>query len=205
MTILRLPVQRSNALARGAVLGLSLLGFAVGNCLRADAQFKREDFQHANEATVRLKPGDFLGLPANVRAILEQRGCTIPQPYNARGRQGNVIHGRFTSPDQTDWAVLSSREKRSAVLVFYGGRSDRMEQIGDEPDLQDLQVVSAGRQIGYSRQIGVATARVIRRSTHSAQNLRNLDHDGIEDAFLEKGSVLWYYSNGKWVKLPGAD
>jgi hypothetical protein len=32
-----------------------------------------------------------------------------------------------------------------------------------------------------------------------------IDHNGIDDAFLEKASVTWYRYNGKWIELQGAD
>jgi hypothetical protein len=32
-----------------------------------------------------------------------------------------------------------------------------------------------------------------------------LDHQGINDAFAEKASVIHYFYNGEWLKLPGAD
>ena len=170
------------------------------------AQFKREDFQREEKAIVRLNPSDFPDLPAKMRAVLEQRGCTIPQPYDARGEKKNVISGRFTSAEETDWATLCSQEGRSAILIFYGGHPDQVDEIGSEPDSQYLQVVSGGKEIGYSRQLAAATSKATRRYfARSAHIPRSIDHDGIENAFLEKGSVIWYRSNGKWVELAGAD
>ena len=32
-----------------------------------------------------------------------------------------------------------------------------------------------------------------------------IDHHGIDDAFLEKASVTWYFYNGRWLRLQGAD
>jgi hypothetical protein len=32
-----------------------------------------------------------------------------------------------------------------------------------------------------------------------------IDHLGIDDAFLEKASVVHYYYQGKWLQLTGAD
>ena len=32
-----------------------------------------------------------------------------------------------------------------------------------------------------------------------------IDHQGIDDAFLEQASVVWYFHQGKWLKLTGAD
>lgn len=31
-----------------------------------------------------------------------------------------------------------------------------------------------------------------------------IEHQGIDDAFLEKGSEIYYYDQRKWLKLPGA-
>ncbi len=33
----------------------------------------------------------------------------------------------------------------------------------------------------------------------------NIDHEGIEDGQVGKGSLVHYYHNGKWLKLTGAD
>jgi len=32
-----------------------------------------------------------------------------------------------------------------------------------------------------------------------------IEHQGIDDAFIEKASVTWYLHEGKWLKLTGAD
>jgi hypothetical protein len=32
-----------------------------------------------------------------------------------------------------------------------------------------------------------------------------IDHQGIDDAFIEKASVTWYFDGGNWLKLTGAD
>jgi hypothetical protein len=91
------------------------------------------------------------------------------------------------------------------ILVFNGGRSDHVDEIAEEPDLQYLQVVDSG-EIGYSRQLTVALPRTIRRYVaRDAQAVRNIDHDGIENTFLDTGSEIWYRSGGKWAKLPGAE
>jgi hypothetical protein len=33
----------------------------------------------------------------------------------------------------------------------------------------------------------------------------NIDHQGIDDAFIEKASTTHYFHQGKWLKLTGAD
>ncbi|PYR66590.1 MAG: hypothetical protein DMG20_12690 [Acidobacteria bacterium] len=32
-----------------------------------------------------------------------------------------------------------------------------------------------------------------------------IDHLGINDVFIEKASVVWYFYQGKWLQLQGAD
>jgi hypothetical protein len=32
-----------------------------------------------------------------------------------------------------------------------------------------------------------------------------VQHQAIDDAFLEKASVVWYWHNGGWLQLQGAD
>jgi len=70
-----------------------------------------------------------------------------------------------------------------------------------------LQGVGAGR-IGFSRCIttaGPAAMRAYSREGGRARWPFAVDHDGIEDAFVEKASVVYFRHAGKWKELPGAD
>lgn len=162
------------------------------------AQLTREDWSRADETVVRLKPDAFPNLPEHVRATLAQRGCTIPQPYQAGAEKKNVLSGHFVSSGTSDWAVLCSHRKQSSILIF-SGHSTRVDSIGDEADSRYLQVVDEGRQIGYSRLLTVATAKQVRKPFAHA------NHDGILDSFTGKASLLWYSSGGKWMKVPAGD
>jgi hypothetical protein len=68
-----------------------------------------------------------------------------------------------------------------------------------------LQVVGANGAIGYSRALGVANAKYIREHNRNDPNLPRLNHDGINDIFVEKGSSVWYWYGGRWLELSGAD
>ena len=132
---------------------------------------------------------------------MERFGCTVPQPAGAT-RPGNVISGHFTQPDRTDWAVLCSRANQSKVLVFHGNDAS---ELGDAADVGYLQSQAGGR-IGFSRRLSVATPEAVRRAANNNQpQLRVIDHDGVVDAFEGKGATIWYWSEGKWIQLPGAD
>jgi hypothetical protein len=80
-----------------------------------------------------------------------------------------------------------------------------VDEFAAEADSQYLQQVS-GQAIGYSRLLAIATTKIIRRHvTPRPQLPRAIDHDGIEDIFVEKAAVIWYYSGEKWMRLAGAD
>jgi hypothetical protein len=53
----------------------------------------------------------------------------------------------------------------------------------------------------------VASARLIREYQRGFGGPASppLDHDGIDDSFLEKGSSVWYWYRGQWLELQGAD
>jgi hypothetical protein len=190
---------------RWRVWGISLFAWLLAASSIVGAQVTRADWLRADMATRRLNPSAFSNLPSEVRNALERRGCTIPQPSNADHPQ-NVISGEFTGSKHTDWAVLCSRERRSAILVFRAGASNEIEELAEQPDVQYLQVISGGGKIGYSRQLATATPSEIRQHFIDKRHFpRNINHDGMEDTFIEKASVVWYHSGNKWMRLSGAD
>ncbi|HEY6970049.1 MAG TPA: hypothetical protein VJA94_12655 [Candidatus Angelobacter sp.] len=167
------------------------------------AQLTDEDWRRAAEAVVRLNPGAVPGLPSELRAALESRGCTIPQPYDAKGHVKNVIKGEFTSAGEADWAVLCSRQKRSAILLFRSG-SRRVAEFAERSDSQFLQVIGPGNEIGYTRLLTTATPKTIRQHLSYGTALA-IEHAGIEDNFIGKASLVWYQSNGKWIQVAATD
>jgi hypothetical protein len=164
-----------------------------------------QDWTGADIATKRLQPAAFTEIPGAVRAELERRGCSVPQPHGAT-RPANVVSGKFTSGRQVDWAALCSRERVSVILVFRGASTTDVAELGRQPDRDYLQTVGGG-VIGFSRGLGVASATFIREHHDPGSDppLPPLDHDGIDDRFIGKGSVVWYWSSGRWLQLAGSD
>ena len=164
-----------------------------------------DKWHRADIETVRLPADAFPDLPTNVVADLNRRGCAIPQPWTA-DEQANVVYGRFTDPDQTDLAVLCSVERVSSILVYRTSSTDDVAEVGTLPDRGFLQDVG-GDHIGFSRQIYVADPKYIRdkHADYGGPAPPNTQLDGIEDAFNEKGSLVWYWHDGKWLELTGSD
>ncbi len=80
-----------------------------------------------------------------------------------------------------------------------------MDELAVGPDLQYLQVISRDNKIGYSRTLVSVSPRMLRSRAAKNAGVKGIDHDGIEDAFVEKGSTLWYWSGAKWLKLSGGN
>ena len=100
------------------------------------------------------------------------------------------------------WSAPSEAERQDTV--FRGGHSGQVDELPAEADLQYLQQVS-GQVIGYSHLLALAPPKNIRRHAAPGTQLpRAIDHDGIEDIFVEK-AVIWYHSGDKWMHLSGAD
>lgn len=163
------------------------------------------DWSAADSATVRLSPTAFPELPAGIVRALLALGCTVPQLWGAE-KSHNVIRGEFARRGQTDWAVLCSRNRESALLVFWGGAADSVAEHPSVPDLNFLQGVG-NDEIGFSRVIGIAGREYIldHYREYGGPEPPPIDHDGIEDAFEGKASAILYFYKGEWHTLTGAD
>jgi hypothetical protein len=81
-----------------------------------------------------------------------------------------------------------------------------VSQLAKGPDKTWLQTIGEGK-IGYSRRITPVDGAGILGYEPAFGDPRppTIDHQGIEDSFLEKASVILYYYRGKWLRLTGAD
>ena len=163
------------------------------------------DFENADIETVRLSPSRFPQLSPAIRQELARRGCTIPQVWGEKTPH-NVIKGSFITPDELDWAVLCSVKRTSAILVFRNGSSNRVIELAPQADIHRLQT-EGSEQIGYSREISPAGREFIMRHYDAYGGVKPppIDHQGINDAFVGKASVVLYFYRGKWVALTGED
>ncbi|HWE50064.1 MAG TPA: hypothetical protein VG273_09760 [Bryobacteraceae bacterium] len=184
------------SIGRAALLAASIAAACAAQTL---------DFHAAERQIVRLPPSAFPMLPAAIVHELQQRGCTIPQDAFSK-KPVNVISGEFVRHGQKDWAVLCSVNGSSSILVFWNGSAKNPAALNPAEDINYLQGLG-GEKIGFSRGIAVAGVGFIDEHyrAYGGPKPPPLDHDGIDDAFLEKGSSVQYFYAGKWLQLTGSD
>jgi hypothetical protein len=177
----------------------------VGSGLAQTPPDLQRAFETAERQILRLPPSAFPGLPKTILTELNRRGCLIPQ-VPAANQPHNVIKGEFAKPGQSDWAILCSIRSVSSILVFWNGSAVNPAQIAKKNDHDSLQASGAGG-ITYSRAIQpVGRAYILQHyQTYGGTKPPPIDHMGISDEFVEKGSVVFYFYGEKWLQLTGAD
>ena len=194
----------SHSEMRAALFSLILaVGLAVRCLAQAPVELQRK-FDEAERRIVRLPPADFKELPSNLVRELERRSCSIPQDYTKE--RGNVIRGAFKRPGQTDWAVLCSVNGFSSILVFWKGLADHPAEMARAEDRMFLQGIG-DEKIGFSRRISAVGKPFIMRHyrAYGGPAPPPIDHQGINDMFLDKASVVYFHARQKWYRLTGAD
>jgi hypothetical protein len=163
------------------------------------------NFELAERQIVRLPPAALPMLPGAVVRELQRRGCTIPQEALSK-KPNNVVKGQFARRGQMDWAVLCSVNGASSILVFWNGSVRNPAELARSEDKNYLQGLG-GDKTGFSRGISAVGKNFIARHHQAFGGPKPppIDHQGINDAFLEKASVVQYFFGGKWLQLTGSD
>jgi hypothetical protein len=147
-----------------------------------------------------LPPASFPSLPLAVLRQLSTRRCLIPQTYEAHQPE-NVIHGAFRAGNSDDWAVLCSFNGTTTLYVFFGDQPESPATLRSQPDNEWLGASYAGATYGSAWGITVRHSE----SIPAGKPFGSVDHDGIEDARIEKSSQVHYYRDGKWLTVSGGD
>lgn len=134
----------------------------------------------------------FADLPPAITGVLRSRNCTVPQA-SAEGAR-NVVRGAFFAAGELGWAVLCSVGGSTSLLAFRndGDTSPLVVTTRSEDGQHEISAVGRDYIVEHYRAFGGPEPPPI-------------THQGINDAFVEKGSVVWYFHEGKWLQLQGAD
>ena len=115
-----------------------------------------------------LPVSSFPELPESVVEVLNRRGCTIPQTYQAR-RPENVVHASLEHAGSSDWAVLCSVEGTVSLLVFFDGGAETKAQqatvLVTAQEKERLQAHSGSAVLGFNWGIDPASPQQV----HDAQ------------------------------------
>lgn len=153
---------------------------------------------------IRLLPVDsFPALPPPIASWLRDRGCMIPQTFEAQEPE-NVIRGSFRAPGNEDWAALCSVGGRTTLYVFFTGDFSAPAPLRSQPDTLWLGHEPGSSVYGSAWGISTRTAHDLRSSAQIRPPF-SIDHDAIEDADLERSLTLRYLVAGIWQVLSSED
>ncbi len=154
---------------------------------------------------IRLLPlTSFPAMPAVVSAQLNERNCMVPQTYEARAPE-NVVHASLERKGSDDWAVLCSVNGSTTLYVFFQSKPSAPIALRRQRDTEWLgsEVVGAyGSAWGIARR-GPSQMRVGKGVGAVARG--GFDHDGVDDAFVEKSSTTHYFEDGNWIVLDNSN
>jgi hypothetical protein len=149
----------------------------------------------------RLPVSSFPDLPDPVQENLNQRGCLIPQTYEAHQPE-NVIRARFERPGSLDWAVLCSVQGTVSLLVFFSSSPDKPFVLASAPETQRLQAHGSSATLGFNWGIDPATPNQVHQAqaglAHPAQWV---DHDAVADSVVDHRTVYHFYAKDAWSLL----
>jgi hypothetical protein len=180
----------------------------IARAQQSALQAQRDWDAHAEAAIgkIRRLPVEaFPALPLAVAGVLRNRNCTIPQS-SPEGASRNVIRGEFFTKGEAGWAVFCSTNNSTVLLAFRNDRDTNPDAVITSEDRGYLQMLPDDN-VGYSREITAVNRDFImdHYRGYGGPEPPPIDHQGIDDAFLEKASVTWYFHQGKWLRLQGAD
>jgi hypothetical protein len=148
-----------------------------------------------------LPISSFPGLPDELAAMLNRRGCLIPQTYEAH-RPENVIHASFEHPGSSDWAVLCSEHGTVSLLVFFPSASDKLHVLSAAPETERLQAHDPSGVLGFNWGIDPATPEQVRQAQAGLLHRpAPVDHDALADSLVDRHTVYHYYLNSAWIVL----
>ncbi len=149
----------------------------------------------------RLPVSSFPGLPGSIALLLNQRGCMIPQTYEAH-RPENVVHASLERAGSSDWAVLCSAHGTVVLLVFFSSAPGDPQELASAPETERLQPHDPTGVLGFNWGIDPATpAQVHEAQAGMDPRPSPVDHDALADSVLERHTVYHFYQKNAWILL----
>ncbi len=148
-----------------------------------------------------LPVSSYPNLPLDVAGQLTDRGCLIPQTYEAR-RPENVVHASLQRPGSSDWAVLCSAQGAVSLMIFFGSAPGQPLTLATAPETQRLQPHFGTSVLGFNWGIDPATPDAIRQAQIGLwPRPARLDHDALSDSQVDRKTIYHFYVQGAWRVL----
>lgn len=147
----------------------------------------------------RLPVNSFPDLPDVVADALDERGCMIPQTYQAH-RPENVVHASLERAGSSDWAVLCSARGSVALLVFFAHSPSKPITLASVPEMERLQRHGTSSVLGFDWGIDPASPEQVREAQAGFEHRPPLlDHDALLDTVLNQKTVYHFYAHNAWT------
>jgi hypothetical protein len=165
---------------------------------------------HPTAYLIRLLPvSSFPALPAGIQDQLNQRGCLIPQTYEAH-RPENVVHASLERPGSSDWAVLCLEKGTVSLLIFFASKSGPAPAqpfvLASAPETERVQAHDPSGVLGFNWGIDPASPDRIREAqTAMLHRPPRLDHDALADSVIDHRTTYHFYSKSAWTVLDMED
>ena len=200
----RLAAVLFAGLVAGSIAAAQSIPPASPNVERIESGQVRSADGAPQDYRIRLLPIEsFPAVPPAVAAWLRQRGCMIPQSFEAQQPE-NVIHGAFRDAGGDDWAALCSVDGQTTLYVFLAGQFHAPTALRSQPDTLWLGHEPGSSIFGSAWGISTRSAEDLRASTQIRPDFP-IDHDAIEDADLERSLTFRYFQDGIWRILISED
>ncbi len=146
-----------------------------------------------------LPVSSFPQLPATVQNLLNQRGCLIPQTYEAH-RPENVVQASLERRGSIDWAALCSEHGTVSLLVFFGDSPSPPAVLATAPETERLQAHGSDGVLGFDWGIDPASPEQVREAQAGMRHLPpKLDHDALADSIIDQTTVYHYFAENAWT------
>lgn len=153
----------------------------------------------------RLAPEAFPELPLAVAGVLRARNCMVPQPA-AGGEARNVIRGEFFARGERGWAVFCSANGSTTLLAFRNDHDTNPDALSTREDRYAALELEDGSAVYVDTIMAVGRDFIVNHyRAYGGPTPPPIDHQGIDVGILDKASITWYFHQGKWLQLTGAD
>lgn len=149
----------------------------------------------------RLPVDSFPDLPDQVAETLRQKGCLIPQTYQAH-RPENVINASFDRAGSSDWALLCSTHGTVELLVFFERKPGKAMTVASAPELGRIQRHDSTGVYGFNWGIDAVSPKQVREAQSGLEHHPPaVDHDGLADTVLSQKTIYHFYAHEEWTRL----